>query len=456
MVQDNYIFYRPIWTCGRYNEKAQAAIYYNMIAGMSYFFESYSAMVVGEILSVPKNGSFSIEQIATKLNIAMESLTPFFQQLEQMGIVSSVLPTKEDIADYRRRVSEYNCHQQQTVERTTQEKLPYDISNAERLYSEKVGGITSVMLELTYRCSEKCIHCYNEGATRNDDEISKKVTDNADVPTIFEYVLGVIWYKVSGYKGRILDYMKLSLDANLLPITHAAGGEADIVYEYNATNDYPAHTLLLEATLADRTNQRRMEMEPVSRHLGNHLLRTKNKSSYCLFATNYLDKNVISDFRGRKHMVFYDSRDESQYVEGMKIIPLQTSDLRSILIAQKTYSDLYPKYEEAYQNNTPMLPLYWYKKCVQEKTKVETLLEAPEMAEYANRLMKEFQGISVLTLQRELTSKYQETYFLMNSGDWYHAVRDYVERQTLRHDIEDEEPLTWHIAAEQTELRQST
>lgn len=47
---------------------------------------------------------------------------------------------------------------------------------------------------------------------RNDDEISKKVTDNADPPTIFEYVLGIIWYKVSGYKGRILDYMKLSLD----------------------------------------------------------------------------------------------------------------------------------------------------------------------------------------------------------------------------------------------------
>lgn len=30
------------------------------------------------------------------------------------------------------------------------------------------------MLELTYRCSEKCIHCYNEGATRNDDEISTR------------------------------------------------------------------------------------------------------------------------------------------------------------------------------------------------------------------------------------------------------------------------------------------
>ena len=170
----NKTYYRPIWTCGRYNEKAQAAIYYNLIAGMSYFFESYSAMVIGEIIAVPRNGKLNLDAISAKLNIAMESLVPFFEQLEQMGIISSVLPTGEMIADYRSRVSEYNCKQQQTVERTTQEKLPYAISNAERLYTEKVGGITSVMFELTYRCSEKCIHCYNEGATRNDEEISKR------------------------------------------------------------------------------------------------------------------------------------------------------------------------------------------------------------------------------------------------------------------------------------------
>ena len=108
MTQPN-IYYRPVWTCGRYNEKAQAAIFYNLIAGMSYFFESYSAMVIGEILSVPRNGKLELDAIAAKLNIAIESLVPFFEQLEQMGIVSSVLPTEEIIVDYRKRVCEYNC-----------------------------------------------------------------------------------------------------------------------------------------------------------------------------------------------------------------------------------------------------------------------------------------------------------------------------------------------------------
>lgn len=200
---------------------------------------------------------------------------------------------------------------------------------------------------------------------RNDTEIRNMVTDNADVPTIFEYVLGILWYKASERQGKILDYMKLSLDADLLPKTHAAGGEADIVYEYCATEAYPEHTLLLEATLADSTNQRRMEMEPVSRHLGRHLIRTGNLNSYCVFATNYLDINVIADFRGRKSMPFYDTQDYSKSVNGMKIIPLQTSELKKIVSNGKTYKELYPLFEAAF--NSTLLPHEWYESCINER-----------------------------------------------------------------------------------------
>lgn len=193
---------------------------------------------------------------------------------------------------------------------------------------------------------------------RNDTQIQEMVTDDADIPTIFEYVLGIIWYKMSERQGKILDYMKLSLDANLLPKTHAAGGEADIVYEYPATDCYPEHSLLLEATLADRTNQRRMEMEPVSRHLGMHLIRTENLNSYCVFATTYLDINVTADFRNRKSSFFYDPQNPTKYVNGMKIIPLDTSVLKSVVSCQRKYRDLYAIFETAY--NADLKPLEWY------------------------------------------------------------------------------------------------
>lgn len=254
------------------------------------------------------------------------------------------------------------------------EELGIELENIDEAYSEvekRRYDRFKTMVDTRFTDND-LLQLLDDFDSRNDDEISKKVTDNADTPTIFEYVLGIIWYKVSGYKGRILDYMKLSLDANLLPITHAAGGEADIVYEYAATKDYPAHTLLLEATLAESTNQRRMEMEPVSRHLGNHILKTKNSFSYSLFATNNLDINVISDFRGRKQMPFYDVKDSSHYIMGMKIIPIQTSDLRSIIKTQKKYPELYSKYEHAFHNNAIALPLNWYKECVQEKEEINT------------------------------------------------------------------------------------
>lgn len=209
---------------------------------------------------------------------------------------------------------------------------------------------------------EKLIELLNLFESRNDNEIRNMVTDNADIPTIFEYVLGILWYKTSERQGKVLEYMKLSLDADLLPKTHAAGGEADIVYEYAATEHYPEHALLLEATLADGTNQRRMEMEPVSRHLGTHLLRTGNMNSYCVFATTHLDINVIADFRNRKTNPYYNPQDYTQFVNGMKIIPLQTTELKKIVNNHRTYKELYPLFEEAFNSTLP--PHEWYAQCM--------------------------------------------------------------------------------------------
>ena len=48
-------FFRPEWTCGRYDEKHRVAIYYNLIEGMAYFFEDESASVIGELLKTEKN-----------------------------------------------------------------------------------------------------------------------------------------------------------------------------------------------------------------------------------------------------------------------------------------------------------------------------------------------------------------------------------------------------------------
>lgn len=198
---------------------------------------------------------------------------------------------------------------------------------------------------------------------RDDKDIQALVTNNADVPTIFEYVLAIAWYKISGRQGKVLEYMNLSLDADLLPITHAAGGHEDITYKYEATENYPAHTLLIEATLANSTNQRRMEMEPVSRHLGDYLL-NHTEEAYCVFATTFLHVNVVADFRGRKFIPYYSS-DGTRGVNGMKIIPCNTEEIKTIIQRGITYTQLYRIFEEAHQANTA--PNLWYDQEIKNK-----------------------------------------------------------------------------------------
>lgn len=36
---EEQIYYRPVWTCGRFNAKESVAIYYNLIDGMAYFLK---------------------------------------------------------------------------------------------------------------------------------------------------------------------------------------------------------------------------------------------------------------------------------------------------------------------------------------------------------------------------------------------------------------------------------
>lgn len=204
---------------------------------------------------------------------------------------------------------------------------------------------------------------YFENYQTSAQKIQSLVTDNADLPTIFEYVLAIIWFTISDKNGDILRYMKMSLDADMLPKTHASGGCADIVYEYKASGNYPQHALLIEATLTSQSNQRRSEMEPVSRHLGDYLIETGSSFSYCLFISNSIHINVLSDFRSRKMTSYYNSVDKTQNISGMKIIPLATSELQRILEKNISYENLYILFEKAFQDKS-LSPIDWYQESI--------------------------------------------------------------------------------------------
>lgn len=170
--------------------------------------------------------------------------------------------------------------------------------------------------------------------TRDDDKIQKSVSTNATVPTIFEYITAIAWYYIDNNNIDAILKAGLSLDSNMLPKSHAVGGSSDfeIIYE--------DHVLMIEVTLTDNTNQRRAEMESVSRHLGNILLsieENKREKSYGIFIAPHLDRNVLNDFRARRATYWENS---SGYIKGMDILPIDTDDLIEILKSNKKYDEL--------------------------------------------------------------------------------------------------------------------
>ena len=212
---------------------------------------------------------------------------------------------------------------------------------------------------------------------RNDNYVMNEISNNADIPTIFEYILGIVWYKISNKKGDLLDFMHLSLDNNLLPKTHAGGGIADIEYKYNSLDGYVDHTLLIEVTLSDSTNQRSMEMEPVSRHLGESIRVDNNYNNYALFVAPRLDERLILDFRNMKTRLYPFSKNHSvinlekidnedcSYIHGLKIIPITVGIIKKILCEHYSYKDLYEIFDNAYKSLIP--DELWYNEEIVQK-----------------------------------------------------------------------------------------
>lgn len=176
-MNDCQTYFRPRWTCGRYNAEKHVAIMYNLLAGYSFYFEDYSADVVGRILSAKRDGELNIYSIAHETRIALESLQPFFDTLYSNGLLTNHIYTEDEVMQLRHQLCNAKKSQQSWTDKSTQEKLPMDTSSAEQRYFDAIDNgntICSVMFELTYRCSEMCIHCYNPGATRSDQEVSHR------------------------------------------------------------------------------------------------------------------------------------------------------------------------------------------------------------------------------------------------------------------------------------------
>lgn len=175
---------------------------------------------------------------------------------------------------------------------------------------------------------DKVIKILNHITQREDDQVAKEVTDNATIPTIFEYILTIAWYHLSKQKDyQLHKSFCLTLDGNKLPLSHRAGGAGDIEI---LTNSY---SLLIEATLMDSNTQKRGELEPVIRHSINFKIDNmdRNKPIQTLFVANELDSNVVNIFRSMQWVELNGTKSSDKRVDGVDIFALSTAELVALL-----------------------------------------------------------------------------------------------------------------------------
>lgn len=206
------------------------------------------------------------------------------------------------------------------------------------------------LLELvnTVFTKENIIKIFENIYPRKDDQIRKLIKEwyqdyEATIPALFEYLLGISFYWLSEKQVRISDILNSGLDANLLPKTHTAGGQADIVVRCQ-DKDY-----LIEATLSDNDGQRKMEAEPVPRHLAKHILEV-NPNSLALFVAGQLDRNNLVVLRNYKYSPWYYSDEDS--VETMNILPLSVSNMIYLLKHETDFNKLENKFETVLNSET--------------------------------------------------------------------------------------------------------
>jgi len=149
-------YIRPLYTCGAFNRQAQRAVMYNTAFGTCYTFEGVSALLVNEILAGKREQPIDIKHIAEMTGATEAQVVEFCREsLMPIGLIHDHVFSDEEWRQYRKDNPPCFTHKGYQPESDYWQSLPREMQ-------------VSLTFELTYACSERCLHCFNEGAARSD------------------------------------------------------------------------------------------------------------------------------------------------------------------------------------------------------------------------------------------------------------------------------------------------
>ena len=195
-------------------------------------------------------------------------------------------------------------------------------------------------------------------ADRSNDSILKnEVSNDATVPTIYEYVVGLAWYYFSNKSIDLLNSYNLTLSANFEPITHAGGGKGDIViYDDNKV-------VMLEVTLMNANSQKRGEWEPVLRHSVNLKVEEEeantNREVTTFFIADSFDANTINIWKAVSSVPLESSIDHDRYTTNVIIMPINNDELINLIDKKNDYDDIIQRVRGLFIQEETQFDMEW-------------------------------------------------------------------------------------------------
>lgn len=290
---------------------------------------------------------FIIEQEVIKLDILFYKLfAPVYRQLLDAEIIADSKAYRQHLEHRHKRIQEIypfiNDDSEIIKQQILSEHSSADTSSFRNYFASLRNQRLNTLAHSIFT-RETLASLLTLFIERNDKAIRESLRDlyqeyDASIPALFEYLLALSFYWLSGEKVDIHESLQMHLDANLYPRTHAPGGGADIVIRNLMGIDY-----LIEATLSEQDGQRRMEAEPVPRHLAQHL-RSEGRNAISIFIAPKLDANNLVILRIYKFLRWYYS--DGEISENLLILPLSVQNIITLLQSQKSFEELSAEFME--------------------------------------------------------------------------------------------------------------
>ncbi|GAA0406199.1 hypothetical protein GCM10009133_13550 [Cocleimonas flava] len=141
-----------------------------------------------------------------------------------------------------------------------------------------------------------------------------------EAPAYLEWAVWRAFLAINSLSNTPWEARRFQIDQDFLPVHHAPGGGADMIFEFEEV------IIVAEVTLTSSSRQEAAEGEPVRRHVA-QFLESTNKPVYGLFIAVQIDSNTAHTFRSGDWYLPDDTK------LSLDIIPLTLSDFKDLLVS---------------------------------------------------------------------------------------------------------------------------